>query len=66
MTILKPYRRNCRQFQDGTYANSGQARYILDPRYAKHPAQYVRAFLLIQKDLQELFDYIDPSDINLI
>lgn len=23
MAIMKPYRRNCRQFQDGTYSNLG-------------------------------------------
>ena len=29
------------------------------------PGQYVRAFLLIQKDLQRLFEYIEPADQNL-
>ena len=59
------YSRNCRQFIDGTYDSSAQSRYILDPKYAKDPEQYIRAFFLIQKDLKELFDYIDPSDTNL-
>ena len=27
--------------------------------------QYIRAFLLIQKDLLELFDYVEPADQNL-
>lgn len=65
MTIKKPYRRNCRQFTDGTYANSGQLRYIHSSEYAAEPSQYTRAFDLIQKDLIELFDYVNPSDINL-
>src|SRR5688572_7486964 len=61
MTIMNPYRKNCRPFENGTYGSY----YISDPKYAKDPEQYIRAFLLIQKDLKELFDYIDPSDINL-
>jgi hypothetical protein len=63
--IMRPYRRNCRQFNDGSYANSGKSRYIEHPKYAKDPDKYIRPFLLIQKDLQKLFDYIEPSDTNL-
>jgi len=65
MTIKKPYRRNCRQFIDGTYSNSGQLRYIHSSQYAIEPNQYTRAFDLIQKDLIELFEYVNPADINL-
>jgi len=50
---------------DGSYANSGHGRYILHARYAKSPQHYVRAFLLLLKDLQKLFDFIEPSDANL-
>ena len=39
--------------------------YVLHPKFAKEPEHYVRAFALIQKDLHELFDYIEPSDVNL-
>ena len=42
--------------------NSG---YILDPDYAKSPEHYVRSFLLIQEDILRLFQFIEPSDINL-
>lgn len=65
MTIKKPFYRNCRQFSDGSYANSGKADYIDDSRYAKNRENYVRAFLLIQKDLLNLFNYIEPADLNL-
>jgi hypothetical protein len=34
--------------------------------YSQSPEQYVRAFLLLLKDLKELFDYIEPADENLI
>lgn len=65
MTLPRPYRRTCRQLADGSYANSGNGQYVLHPTYAKSPEHYVRAFLLLQKDLQELFDYIEPSDRNI-
>jgi hypothetical protein len=65
MSISQPFYRNCRQFTDGSYANSGKSKYIEHPKYAKSPEQYIRAFLLIQKDLLSLLDYIEPSDKNL-
>jgi hypothetical protein len=65
MPHIAPFRRTCRQFVDGTYANSGKWMYILHPKFAQDPEHYVRAFTLIQKDLFDLFDYIEPSDTNL-
>ena len=64
MPINRPYRRTYRQFVDGRYTEGG-AGYIVHPKFAKSPEQYVRAFFLLLKDLQELFDYIEPADINL-
>jgi hypothetical protein len=34
-------------------------------KFAESPQHYVRAFLLLLKDLQELFDYVEPADRNL-
>jgi len=66
MGIQRPFRRTSRQLIDGSYANSGHGQYVKHPRFAKDPEHYVRAYLLIQKDLRELFDYIEPSDQNLL
>jgi hypothetical protein len=63
--IPKPFRRNVRQFLDGSYSEGGRWRYVRHPAFAQHPDKYVRAFLLIQKDFQALFDYIEPADANL-
>jgi hypothetical protein len=63
MGVSKPFRRTARQLLDGSYDN-GNGGYVLHPKYAQAPEQYVRAFLVIQKDLQELFDYVEPSDSN--
>lgn len=65
MTVQRPYRRTCRQFADGSYYDSGGWKYILHPCFAKDAGRYVRAFLILQKDFQELLEYVDPSDTNL-
>lgn len=65
MSISKPFKRTVRQFVDGKYSEGGRWRYIRHPRFAIEPEHYVRAFEVIQKDLLELFDYIEPSDVNL-
>ncbi len=65
MPQIGPFRRTCRQFVDGSYGDSGKWMYILHPKFTQDPEHYVRAFTLIQKDLFELFDYIEPSDTNL-
>jgi len=62
LPVTRPYRRTSRQFVDGQYRRE----YVLHPKFAlSQPRDYIRAFLLIQKDLQELFDYIEPADENL-
>lgn len=65
MGLLFPYKRTVRQLIDNSYDNSGNGEYIEHPDFAESPGQYIRAFLLIQKDLLNLFDYIEPSDTNL-
>ena len=66
MSVANPFRRTCRQLADGSYNSKGNGRYVKHPRFAVAPEQYVRAFLIIQKDLLELFDYVEPADANLI
>lgn len=65
MPIPKPYKRNARIFVDGKFTEGGKSGYILHEKYAQSPEHYIRAYLLIQKDLKELFDYIEPADANL-
>jgi len=65
MPINKPYRRNVRQFTDVEFSEGGRWQYVCHPKYAQSPEHYIRAFLLIQKDLLALFDYIEPADKNL-
>lgn len=65
MAVNRPYRRTCRQFTDGSYTEGGRWQYIVHPKFALSPEHYVRAFLLLQKDLKNLFDYVEPADKNL-
>jgi hypothetical protein len=63
--LAKPYYRTARQFAGGTYTDGGCWRYIEHPDFADSPNHYVRAFELLQDDLRELFEFIEPSDANL-
>lgn len=65
MPVDHPYRRTYGQFVDGHYAEGDRSGYVDHPKFAKSPEHYVRAFLLFLKDLQELFDYVEPADRNL-
>lgn len=65
MSQPKPFHRNYRGFIDCENAVYSQWAYIMDREYAQSPEHYVRAFLLIQKDLQRLFEFVEPSDGNL-
>jgi len=41
-------------------------RTLVHPKFAQSPEHYIRAFLILLKDLQELFDYVEPADKNLL
>jgi hypothetical protein len=60
-----PYRRTCRQFVDGHYTEGARWQYIIHPKFAQSPEHYVRAFLILLKDLHESLDYVEPADKNL-
>ncbi|WP_319532462.1 hypothetical protein [uncultured Cohaesibacter sp.] len=58
----KPFHRIYRKVKSGhPNAGSSSISYIQDPDYAQSPTHYVRAYNLIQNDLQKLFEYIEPS-----
>lgn len=60
-----PFRRCFRPMKKSKNAEWTSRIYIQDPGYATTPDIYVRAFLNIQKDIQELFRYIEPATANL-
>lgn len=66
MTFKKPFHRTYRPVtkNEKNHWYSSWA-YIIDRSYSQNPEHFIRWFLLIQEDLQKLFEYIEPSDINL-
>lgn len=65
MALSKPYRRTIRQFSDGQYHEGGRWAYIRHPKFCTEAEHYIRAYEIIQKDLIEIFDYIEPDEVNL-
>lgn len=61
MPIDKPYHRMYRPMVQGPNSPFSGWAYVLDKSYARSPDHYVRAYLLIQKDLERLFEYVEPS-----
>lgn len=45
----------------GPNAGYSSSAYVKDLEYAISPGHYTRAYLLIQKDLEELFEFVEPS-----
>lgn len=62
--MQKPYKRTIRQFKDGGYLNNGNWLYIQHTDFTNDPQHYIRAYLIIQKDLLQLFEYVEPCDKN--
>jgi hypothetical protein len=64
MSQILPFYRTIRSVKDSPNAGYSSWAYIRDKSYAKNPQHYVRAYLLIQKDLTRLFEYVEPSDLS--
>lgn len=56
--LVKPLHRTWRP----NTAGNGRG-YIINRDFAQSPAHYVRAFLLIPRDLLAIFEYVEPSDL---
>jgi hypothetical protein len=65
MPILKPFHRNYRPVVKGHNSGYSDWAYIVDKEYCKSPEYYTRGFMIIQKDLIQLFESIEPSKVNL-
>src|SRR5262245_5344883 len=63
MPIMKPFKRAYRPIVAG-HRDEHQTHYIQDDRFAEEPQHYIQAFKVIEKDMLELFDYVDPADRN--
>lgn len=59
-----PYYLTVRGMKEGPNSGYSSWAYIRDKSYARDPQHFVRAYLLIQKDLIQLFEYVEPSDLG--
>jgi hypothetical protein len=64
MSLNKPFYRTIRPFIGQSYETSHE-NYLMHPANCDDPNYYIRQFLLIQKDLLNLFNYIEPCDDNM-
>jgi hypothetical protein len=61
MSINKPYFRIIKPNRN----NEFYGEYIYDPLYSNDRNSLARAYKLIENDFEKLFEYIEPSDLNL-
>lgn len=62
--IAEPYYLTVKPFMDGSYLEGGRRAYILDSNYSHDPHLYIGAFKVLQKDYENLLEYIYPTQIN--
>lgn len=62
MSLAKPFHRNYQPMKPGPQAGYSGWAYITDHDYARNAEHYVRALILIQNDLQSIFEYLEPSN----
>jgi hypothetical protein len=65
MPIAKPYHRIYRELIKANNSGYSSWAFIVDNEYAKTPHQFTKGFLILQEDIKSLFEYVEPSDINL-
>lgn len=65
MPIVKPFKRTARLHKAGSYTRDGHWQYVLHPAFASDPDQFVRSYLVIEKDFRDLLEFIEPADTNL-
>lgn len=59
-----PYHRCFRPFVKRSNSNYSQRYYLNDDDYAQMPYSYTRAFLALQKEMEDLFSYVEPAHNN--
>lgn len=65
MAVDTPFHRIARPHADGLYTPGGRWVMVRHPAYADRPHRWVRAYLLLQDDLLQYLESVEPSDGNL-
>lgn len=64
MPLTKPFFRIARFSESTAYHGDRFLPYVADPRYCQERSSLCRAYQILQKDLERLFEYIEPCDSN--
>lgn len=64
MPLTKPYFRIWRESDITDYDDEKWCPYIADPRYCQERTSLCRAYRMLERDLEHLFEYIEPCDAN--
>ena len=59
-----PYHRCFRPFVERSSSYGSQRHSLNDDDYAEKPYLFTRAFLALQKEMEDLFSYVEPADNN--
>lgn len=59
-----PFHRCYRPMVERVNSGSSEYHYLQDDDYAQKPYMFTRAFEELQKDLKEIFNYVEPSYHN--
>ena len=63
--LALPYHRVYRPCRKAPNSGYNSWIYLTDHEYAKLPINYTHPFLSLQKDIENLFEYVAPADKNL-
>ncbi len=63
--VNRPFRRTVRQLVDGSFRNSGNGDYVIHDKFAIDAWHYKRAFQIIDSEISQIFNYIEPAFQNL-
>jgi len=63
---ILPYHRCYRPMKNRMNSGSFTCMYLLDDDYAVKPYYYVRSFRQLQKEIMDLFLYVEPCDTNIV
>jgi hypothetical protein len=64
MSLAKPYFRIWREGENTVFDDEMWCPYISDPRYCQERTSLCRAYKMLERDLEHLFEYIEPCDAN--
>jgi hypothetical protein len=64
MPVTRPYYRTVRSFVESTNSSWSAWQYMRHPAYAESPQRFIQGYLMIQKDLMRILEFVEADDRN--